>query len=42
MRVHRALDAWDPRAGCPADLDDDGTVNVVDFLYLLQHWGTCP
>jgi hypothetical protein len=24
---------------CPADLDGDGVVNVVDFLLLLADWG---
>jgi hypothetical protein len=27
--------------GCPADLDGDGIVNVVDFLILLAEWGPC-
>jgi hypothetical protein len=27
--------------GCPADLDGDGMVNVVDFLILLAEWGPC-
>jgi parallel beta-helix repeat protein/predicted outer membrane repeat protein len=27
---------------CPADLDDDGTVGVTDFLLLLAVWGTDP
>jgi hypothetical protein len=27
---------------CPADLDDDGTVSVTDFLLLLAVWGTDP
>jgi hypothetical protein len=26
--------------GCPADFNDDGTVNVVDFLSLLGAWGS--
>jgi hypothetical protein len=26
----------------PADLDDDGTVGVTDFLLLLGAWGPCP
>ncbi len=28
--------------GAPGDLDGSGTVNVVDFLALLQAWGPCP
>ena len=24
---------------CFADIDQDGFVNVVDFLYLLERWG---
>jgi hypothetical protein len=27
---------------CPADVDLDGTVGVVDFLVLLTTWGPCP
>lgn len=27
---------------CPADIDDNGTVNVQDFLILLGSWGPCP
>ncbi len=27
---------------CPADLDGDGVVSVVDFLSLLAQWGTDP
>lgn len=27
---------------CPADIDDNGTVNVQDFLILLGSWGDCP
>jgi hypothetical protein len=26
----------------PGDLDDDGIVNIVDFLALLTAWGACP
>ncbi|MHC5007210.1 MAG: hypothetical protein ACYTGF_07630 [Planctomycetota bacterium] len=29
-------------AECPADLDGDGSVGVVDFLWLLAQWGTDP
>lgn len=28
--------------GCPADLDGDGVVGIVDFLDLLAQWGTNP
>lgn len=28
-------------ASCPADLNGDGDVNVVDLLQLLTDWGTC-
>ena len=27
---------------CPADIDDDGRVGVLDFLRLLAAWGTDP
>ena len=27
---------------CPADLDGDGTVGIIDFLMLLAAWGPCP
>ncbi|MHC4083220.1 MAG: hypothetical protein ACYSU2_18070 [Planctomycetota bacterium] len=29
-------------AACPADLDGDGSVGIVDFLWLLAQWGTDP
>jgi tetratricopeptide (TPR) repeat protein len=29
-------------ADCPADLDGDGTVGILDFLALLAAWGPCP
>jgi len=31
-----------PNRDCPADLDEDGEVDVEDLLLLLQAWGTCP
>ncbi len=31
-----------PAQLCPADIDDDGTVGVTDFLLLLSQWGPCP
>ncbi len=27
---------------CPADVDDDGEVGVIDFLLVLANWGPCP
>jgi probable HAF family extracellular repeat protein len=36
------LDAWGScpaDSGCPADLDHDGAVGIVDLLALLQNWG---
>ncbi len=27
---------------CPADLNDDGAVGVLDLLMLLDNWGVCP
>ena len=27
---------------CPADLDNDGEIGIVDFLILLSLWGPCP
>jgi hypothetical protein len=24
---------------CPADFDQDGAVDVLDLLFLLDHWG---
>ena len=27
---------------CPADLNDDGFVNISDLLVLLTAWGPCP
>ena len=26
----------------PADSNGDGCVDIIDFLYLLAHWATCP
>ena len=31
-----------PSSCCPWDLDGDGLVGIVDFLWLLAHWGPCP
>lgn len=31
----------DPDPGDPADLNDDGAVNVLDLLVLLSNWGDC-
>ncbi|MHC4970569.1 MAG: hypothetical protein ACYTF4_18405, partial [Planctomycetota bacterium] len=31
-----------PADQCPADVDGDGTVGVLDFLALLAAWGTDP
>jgi hypothetical protein len=31
-----------PPIPCPADLDGDGSVNVIDLLLLLVDWGQCP
>jgi sugar lactone lactonase YvrE len=28
-------------APCPADIDGSGTVDVVDLLQVLSHWGPC-
>jgi hypothetical protein len=28
-----------PDTCCPADLDEDGTVGVTDFLIQLANWG---
>lgn len=28
--------------GCPADVDNDGNVGVLDFLQVLAAWGPCP
>jgi hypothetical protein len=27
---------------CPSDFNDDGAVDIVDFLKLLGNWGACP
>ena len=27
---------------CPADISEDGSVNVTDLLILLGAWGVCP
>jgi hypothetical protein len=27
---------------CPGDINNDGVVNVLDFLELLSYWGPCP
>ena len=32
--------ATDPE--CPADTDDNGSVEVIDLLALLAAWGACP
>ena len=36
--------AWQPARAdlCPADINDDGIVNVTDLLSLLGDWGSCP
>ena len=31
-----------PCAGCAADFNMDGVVNVVDLLIVLATWGPCP
>ena len=31
-----------PAQLCPADLDGDGAVGIVDLLQLLAAWGPCP
>jgi hypothetical protein len=28
--------------GCPGDVVENGAVDVIDFFYILQHWGSCP
>lgn len=33
--------SWDPRA-ITGDINNDGTVDVVDMLLLLAAWGPCP
>jgi hypothetical protein len=33
------IDTSGLRAGCPADLDGDGHIRIVDLLTLLAHWG---
>ena len=36
------LAAWGPcsrRSGCPADLNNDGTVNELDLVLLIVNWG---
>jgi hypothetical protein len=35
------LGEWGPCGDCPADLDDDGVINVFDLLTLLGNWGEC-
>ncbi len=37
-----ACDAASCPAACPLDFNGDGLVGVVDFLALLNQWGTCP
>ena len=32
------LSEWGPCDGCPADLNRDGTVDVLDLLLVLQNW----
>ncbi len=31
-----------PLRFCPADIDNDGTVGINDFLDVLANWGPCP
>jgi len=33
------MDVWGPRTDCPADLNGDGMVNVVDLLEVIGNWG---
>jgi len=33
---------WAVCIECPADLNGDGTVDVVDLLLLISQWGECP
>lgn len=37
-----SIAVWQPPASAPGDLDNDGTVGVVDLLILLGAWGDCP
>ncbi len=44
MRTNFFVDAIEiiAKTGCPADLDGDGTVGILDLLALLAAWGTDP
>jgi hypothetical protein len=38
LDILEVLAAWGPCPGCPADLNGDGDVNVLDLLDVLAHW----
>ena len=44
MRTNFFVDAIEiiAKTGCPADLDGDGSVGILDLLALLAAWGTDP
>ncbi|MCI0362539.1 MAG: hypothetical protein L0Y44_05635 [Phycisphaerales bacterium] len=31
----------EPESACPADLNDNGTVRVIDLLAVIGSWGPC-
>ena len=37
-----ALLAFAAGGTCPSDVNNDGTVGIVDFLQVLGDWGPCP
>ncbi|TVQ57858.1 MAG: hypothetical protein EA377_00545, partial [Phycisphaerales bacterium] len=41
FQVDFAIDDDQP-TGCLGDLNEDGVVNVLDLLLLLENWGACP
>lgn len=44
MRTNFFVDAIEiiAKVGCPADLDGDCAVGILDLLALLTTWGPCP
>jgi hypothetical protein len=38
---HTYIARLEPVATRPGDLNDDGTVDVLDLLFLLDAWGEC-
>jgi hypothetical protein len=36
------IEIWGLLPSCYGDINEDGTVNVEDFLAMIGEWGSCP